>query len=345
MTNAYTAFRRIQVSNEEGTPGTAEAATEIVSGTTYSAAFSDLEIHKPEQDRNILSMNLSDDFVVGKLAEMTLEGNLNTRIACWLFCNAVRGNISPTQPDAINQPNAYLWTIQPGLTTSNTPDITNGIDTFTFEVGDNVQAHEIEYCFATSISVSGSPNEPVTYTWEITGRQMTNTTFTAALSVVAVQYFASNQVNFYIDTSYATIGTTEVKDLLREFTFTLDTGFTPRFTSSSSLLYQGVNETKKMVTLDATYLRGTNSEAERVKYNARTTTYLRIAIMGQTELDSGESNPPYIYIDGAFRYFEWNEPDDDEGMQYVSVTAESVYDPTGAKEYEIAVYTDLAAFP
>jgi len=177
------------------------------------------------------------------------------------------------------------------------------------------------------------------------GRQVAETTLTPALTVVATQYFISNLTKFYIDANYGAIGGTQKTDLLLKLTWTLETMFTPRYATDGALYFSAVNEDRKNVELELTYLRSTASELEKDKYDARSTTYLRIELLGATELDSGQSNPPYIYLDGAFRYTEWPETDDSDGMQTVKVTAQSVYDSVGAKEYGVAVFTNLAAYP
>jgi len=335
----------MQISNAEGTPGTAEAATEIVTGATYTAAYGDKVIHKPEEDRNDLSMNLANDFIVGEQAQVSIEGRLNSRIFAYLFSNSINGNLTPYQQDAGNDPLQYSWDFVPQSQTANTPDIAAGIDTFTIELGDNVQGYEIEYCVAETITLTGTGNEPVEYTWEMFGRQVAKTTFTPALSVVEPQFFVSNLVKFYIGSTYANIFDTQKTDTLLSWTLTLATGFSPRYPADGILQFGGVNEAKKMISLELEYLRGTNSEAEKDKYDARATTYLGLELLGATEIDSGRSNPPRIRIQMAARYFEWPEADDNEGAQTVTVTAETVKDATASKQFQIDTRTEFAAFP
>jgi hypothetical protein len=62
-------------------------------------------------------------------------------------------------------------------------------------------------------------------------------------------------------------------------------------------------------------------------------------------MDSGKSNEPYIYLDGAYRYTKWPELGDEDGTTTETVTAESVYDATGSKEFSVKLLTDLAVFP
>lgn len=338
------AFRVIQISNEEGTVGTAEAATDVLLGT-ISPLYADKVIHTPEQERGLLALDMADDFVVSKEVELTFEGEMNMRHIIWMLSNSVRGNVTATQPDATNEPNAYLWAFTPTLTAANTPDIANGIDTFTIEWGDNIQHYETPFVFTRSLQISGAPNEPVQVSWEITGNVVTETTLTPALSVVATQYFPFDLAQFYIDTSYAGIGGTEKTGMLKAFTWTFETMFTPRWTASNSLLYTALNEDRKTVELELTYLRNATSETEKDLYDTRGTTYLRIALNGATELDSGQTNPPYVYLDTACRYTDWPESSDEDGAVVETVTARGVYDATGTKIFDVSALTTLAAFP
>jgi hypothetical protein len=345
MTFALKAFRDIQISNPEDTVGSAEAATAIMLGT-ITPTYSGLEIHYPEQERALLARNMADDFIVSKMVELTFEAEMNMNDIIWMFSNAIRGNITPTQPDATNQPNAYLWAFAPNNAAANTPDIANGIDTFTLEWGDNVQHYETSFLFTRVLTISGAPNEPVQVSWEITGAQVTESAKTAALSVVATQYFPFNLTKFYVDTSYAGIGGTQKTNMLRAFEWTLETQFTPRFAADGGYIYTGLNEDRKKVDLELTYYRdSTNTAAARDLFDARSTTYLRIECLDATELDSGQSNPPYVRLDGAFRYTDWPEASDEEGSVVETVPLESVYDTTGTQQFETSVLTSLSAYP
>jgi hypothetical protein len=258
---------------------------------------------------------------------------------------ALCGNVTPTQPDPTNEPNAYLWTYTPSLTAPNTPDQASGIDTFTIEYGDNLQAYELPYCFITRLEISGAQNEVCKFSAEISGTQRTDTTFTAALTAQSVQRFPFNVAKFYIDTTWAGLGGTQKQGVLRAFTWSLETMFKGFVTADGQLYFYSVAEDKKKVELSLTYVRGTTGDAERSKYEARTTSFLRLDLYGQTELDSGQSNPPYLRLDQAIRYFDWPEVGDDEGLSTVQVTGESVYDSTGGKQFEAALFTDLSAWP
>lgn len=338
------AFRRIQVSNVEGTPGVAEAAIEILYGTL---TFDDgLTIHFPEEDRNSLAKRQGDDVVVGKEAHLTWQGDLNFRHIAWALAMAICGNITPTQPDSVEQPNAYLWTFTPAATAPNTPDQANGIDTFTFEFGDDSAAYEAEYCFATRLEISGAPNEPVKFVCEITGRQVTTgVSFTAALTAQTVQRAPFNVSKFYIDPSGDTIGTTQKTDLVKAVTWELETMFVASYGPDGALYFSGVEEDKKAPVLTLTLKRGTAALVEEAAYRSRATRLMRWEILGTTELDSEEGNVPYLQLDQAVRYTEWPEWSDEDGRTTHEVTAEAVWDADYGKLFEAALYTDLADYP
>ena len=87
MAKALRAFRQIQISNPEDTPGTAEAAIEKWCGV-MSIALGDKVLHFPDQDKNSLSRNQANDFIVGKEAPGSIEGELNHRQIIWMRCDS-----------------------------------------------------------------------------------------------------------------------------------------------------------------------------------------------------------------------------------------------------------------
>ena len=346
MTTALIGLKKqIQIGNES-TPGTAVAATEVLLGIMEAQLTSQV-FHYPEDDRNLNAIHKGNEFQVSENAELVMTGSLNHRHAAFLFGASIAGNITPSQPDATNEPNGYLWEYQRDMTGDNTPAVAAGIDTYTLEYGDNIDDYEAEFCFIKTLVLAGEAEGPVTYESTFQAALITKgITPTAALTLdTGLQYFPFNRAAFYIDTSYAAIGGSAVADLLKSWTWTLETMFTARFTSGTTLKYTGVNQAANSVSLELEYKRGNLSEIEKLLYEANSPTYLRIQLLGGTELDSAQSNPPYVNLDGAFHYMDWPAPEDADGARTETVTAESVYDATGTKDYEVAVFTDLASWP
>jgi hypothetical protein len=72
---------------------------------------------------------------------------------------------------------------------------------------------------------------------------------------------------------------------------------------------------------------------------------MRIQLNGQTALDSGQSNPPYLNLDQAVRYANWPTWGEDQGLSTFQVDAYSVYNSDYAKLFEVALLNSLSALP
>ncbi len=345
MSYAPTGLRRAQISNAEGTHGTAEAATEILYYENMSYVTTSKVYHQFQQDRNSMAKNIETPVQVSEQLELAMDGPVYDRGAVIQALNCIRGNVTPTQPDDSGEPNHYLWEFQPTLTTPNTPDETNGIETYTLEWGDNVQGYESPYIFTKEWTISGSPNELCTFDWTMGGRQVSNSSFTGALSDVSCAYFPFNLAKFYVETdAYANIGSTQVTGILKGFTWTFETMFTERYTADGNLYFTALNEAPKTVNLELTLVRDdTNSEALKALWNSQATAYIRIELLSDTEMDSGQSNPEYIYLDGAFKFTEWDELDDDDDMSVENVTAEAFEDATEGNFMTVSIGTTMSA--
>jgi hypothetical protein len=337
-------LRKVQISNPENTPGTAEAATEILYFENWDVHETSVEFYMPMADRNSLFKNIEQPFAVKYLAEMEGDGSLYDRLANFLFSASIRGNITPAAVGGL-ETLAYTWTYAPGGTTQNTPDIANGIDTFTIEDGDNLQGYEQEFCYVTELEISGAINEDVKFKVSMNGRQVTNTTVTAALTDPAAKYFAVNQAKLFIDTSWAGLGGTQKVGVLTAFNWKFVTGFSPRYTADGNLYYTALNEDAKEVELELTFWRdGAILPAELVKFKAQTLEFIRIALFSQGEIDSGQANPAYIYLDGAYRISEWNALEDEDGSSTITLVYKSFKDPTSGSMMQTIVKTAMASF-
>jgi hypothetical protein len=342
-------FRRIQISNVEGTPFTAEAATEILFGeiTIHS---SDAIYHTPDQDRGTLAKIVELPFMTAKDVELEFTGSLYDRLMIFICSNSIRGNVTPSNGGG-SVPLQETWVFEPGLTTLNTPDIANGIDTFTVEFGDNVQEGEMAGMVTTKWEIEGEVGAEedaiVTVTWNFFGKEIVESTFTAALTDPIGRYFPSNIAKFYMDAAYADIGDTQKTGVLKAFKYTFETMFTKRWAADGTYYFSGINEGKKAPELELTYWReSTFYAAELAKFRAtpKTIFFPRLELISNVEIDSGQANYPKIQLDGAFIYTEWPELDEEGGTSFVTVKAMGVQDPTSSKMMTVTVVTAMDAF-
>lgn len=337
------ALRGAQFSNVEGTVGTAEAATEVMLFENLTFKSDPYTMYMPKQDRASLAANIETPFPVSQFIELEADGSLYDRLANFMFSNSIRGNITPAAVGG-GETLAYTWTYEPALGTPNTPDETNGIDTFTAEWFDNLGEFETSYIFTQTLELSGAPNEDVKFNWSMGGRGATASTKTAALTAPSAKYYAQNQTKWFVDANYAGIGGTQITDTLKAWKWTFETMFTPRFTADGQLYFTALNEDAKKLEIELTLVRNSNTTAELAKRLANTTSYQRIALFSQGEIDAGQNNPSRIYLDYALKYTEWPEYDDEDGTSVITVTGESFYDSTAGKQFGVTVKTAMAAF-
>lgn len=341
-------FRKIQI-GKESTPGTLVAATEILFGevTIHS---SDAVYHTPDQDRGTLAKIVELPFQTAKDVELEFTGSLYDRLMIIIASNSIRGNVTAVSPGAPT-PLQYDWTFEPALGALNTPDMTDGIEALTWEFGDNTQENEMGYGVTVKFEIEGEVGAEedaiVTVTWNFFGKEVVDSTFTGALTDPIARYFPSNVAKFYMDTSYAGLGGTQKTGVLKAWKYTFETGFSKRWAADGTYYFSGINEEKKAPELELTYWReSTFYAAELAKFRASPKTILfpRIAMYSNVEMDSGQANLPYIFLDGAFIYTEWPELDEEDGTSFVTVKAMGVKDPTSGKMMTVKVGSKMSTF-
>lgn len=347
---SHRALNKFQISNVENTVGTAEAATAIILYETLSQLVHDKVFYMPVQDRGNLAKNIEQPLQVSQLAEFELQGDLYDQLMVYIASNSIRGNVTPSQPDSLNEPLHYRWVFEPALTAPNTPDVTDGIDTFTGQFGNNVQAYRGAFMFTVSFEIEGNFNESVKITWNFQTKNVEENAFTGALSAPTThQFFATNKAKWYVDPNYAAIGTTQKSGVLKAFKFTFETMFTARYTADGNYFFAALNEDRKAPVMELTLMRDTADtgmfDVELTKFLAQSTSYQRIELLAATEMDSGQANPPYIWLDGAWKAREWPETDQEDGNELTTVTFDAFYDATGGKMFGVSVGTKLSAFP
>lgn len=318
---ASTAYQKIQY-GLENVPGSALAATVVAQGgrlTTFPLGDHIYETFEDETT-GLLVPHVTAPVKVKTEANFVWEGALNT----------VDGKIALNM--ALTREASGAWQPVWG-SPGNAPRASNGsyvgISPYTFEYGDDVKAYETAYCFGRRLQIVGRPNELIKFTLDITGRACTETDFTPDLSRGAAYYFPFELTKFYIDTTYASLGTTQKTGVLRGFTWTYTPAFAPMYAADGAAYFSKVLEGKrdKKVALGLILARdNTHSEAIFDAYQAQTIQRLRVKLVSTT----GTS----FTLDGAYRYVDWGLGDE-EGLAVCNVPAETVYDSGGTNSFEV----------
>lgn len=185
------------------------------------------------------------------------------------------------------------WSYLPTwIATGNRPGDVNGINCFTWEMGNNELDGEVEYCFVKRLEIAGTKGELCTISADIVGRQfITAGSFTnlASTGIVARVYFPFELAKFYIDdfnTNWATTFTapTQIYNV-ESFSFVWESGMLPHFPAHGYSYFRDVIEnpaTKKAtLTLEQSQTSATPSfDVELAAALAGTARYVTVELNG-----------------------------------------------------------------
>lgn len=191
---------------------------------------------------------------------------------------SIDGTITPAEQTVSQQD--YLWDALPLWTATNTPS------TISLQVGDDVQAWVMEYLMFDRLKFAwGVPQDgeaaPVSCEAGYFARQLTAQAFTAALSLPANLAMLNGKLcRMWIDSSWASRGTTEITNTLRGGEIELLTGNHPKFFGSANKYFEGYGE-GDIIGMAALTLEGNASAlAAYNDFRAGTAKVLRLEFQG-----------------------------------------------------------------
>lgn len=254
------------------------------------------------------------------------------------FSLGVKGNITPAEQTGSE--GDYLWAFSPSMTA------TNAQDSATIEMGDDVQAYELDYLMVESyriagvVSQDGSPT-PVTMAVNYFARQLSNASFTAAIAIPATKELIAKLCRFYEDTSWANIGNTEKTGLLRAFDIQILTGLHPKMQGGANKYFDIHGEGTFKVIANLVLEGNAAANAIQAKKQAGTKDFLQWSIDGP-QIGAGD-NHSWVLGTSGFWMSVIPMAQKVGGNNLHSAIFESAYDITGAQELALDVTTDVAA--
>jgi ribosomal protein L31 len=209
-----------------------------------------------------------------------------------IFSIGLKGNVTPVEETTSE--GDYKWTFTPDLTGLSNPD------TITLEVGDDTEQYEMEYVMARRIVIAGQlgQNGYVSVDAECFSRQVTVTDFTAGIAVPTIEPMLANLTQFYVDSNWATIGTTQKTNILREFSIEILTGNHPKFYGNGKTF---TTHAEGYLDVMATFTFEGNSEADTLfdAFQSQTPKAIRLLVPG-SQIGSGEPHSLTIDTYGTF---------------------------------------------
>jgi ribosomal protein L31 len=192
---------------------------------------------------------------------------------------------------------------------------------------------------ARRLVISGrlGADEPVKLEMECFGKQVTPTTFTAALALPTVEPIIANNTKIFIDTTWAGLGGTQKTDLLREFSIEIMSGLHPKFHGGAkTMTAHGEGYFDIMGTF--TFEGNANADTLFDAFQAETPYAIRLSNDG-SQIGAGTNHSLSIDMWGSF---EEVIPlgSESEGNNLHTAIFHGYYDTTGSAMFDVDVTTD-----
>lgn len=330
-------LQRIQI-GEESTKGTLVAATRILPGDwTVEEGISFYRSAYPAGFRaNVggAGVKLMQGMTFRQTTELTAEDIL------WPLHLGIKGGISPTDSG-----DEDTWDFDPQLSTGLPT-----LDAATFEWVEsdgstNHIASEAGYGLCRSFGYEWGDTQIAKQTAEYFTRARQTSTPTGSLApYTGREPLVSQMVSVYLDTAWSGLGGTLLSGLVRSGKFECQTGIEPDFLTQGRAdrdFAQHKVSGKVRATLSLVMeLDATAASMIGTYYRSNAVAFIRISAVGSTIT----SNPKKVVTDGAYRFVDNGFSMSSDGeIRLVTMSLESVYDPTGGKSLVWQVVNSLAA--
>ena len=334
MGTGITALNKVQL-GREATAGTAVAATTI--GRWEGCYIVDEEeVYFPAENVGLV-VDTDRACNPSKSASIAIPENVATFEQ---ILHILEMGIKTDTPAQDGAGDGYIYEYPFPTTAQLTPK------SYTIEGGNDEDVYEVEYCHAVDFSISGEVNQPLMFTANIRGRQASDASFTAALSIPTVEEMLFNKCKFYSSDVGDGFGNDQLENTLLGFTLNVQTGFVGRQTAEGELYFSYLKQTKPIVTLDLRMEHNDNAVAEIADARALTARAIRILCEG-TAFDTGGTtyNNKTMIMDIAGKYSAIPAVEDDDGSSIMNFTLQGGYNATLSKLGQITVVTSLASIP
>lgn len=329
---------RLNQRGKEGTRGDAVAATARWLGEMTLRENN--KLYLPEHPYGVLSQHYSPGFQVAKAAELAFASDLTFKQIVDFLIMAIKGGVSGVGGGADK-----TWTFSHDVDDDPVPD------TFTVELANTadpdgtVYGREVEYVFCKRLGISASIDDPMKLSADLVGRQVTDAAVTGSIGVPSAwEPVLSNKLIVYLDSSWATLGTTPLSAKIVDMNLDIVTGLREGKYLSGNLYFDAYLFGPLAVDLTMTLEFDATADAEQEYVRDRTRRFLRLKALGSA---LGGSNLTF-QVDLSCIHAEDSIQElfsDREGNDTVRLHLLGAYDPTGAKDIEITVVNSLAAIP
>lgn len=324
-------LRKIQL-GKETTAGTAVPATTIWRGVGTIEDLSEVKSANenigilPDTDRPYIPMNLA------RLALEETEATFEQLIL--LFAMGIKNVVSGTADGAGS---GKIWTFPVATIAQET------VKTFTFEGGDDQQAEEFAYGFVEEFTISGAPKQALMMSASVLGRQVSPSTFTAALTPPTVEEILFGKGSLAIDLIGGTMGATVKANTLLGFKLNHKTGFQPVWAANGYTYFPYIKQVEPVTTLEVTFEHDATSVAEKVAMLAKISRQLQLQFVGEALTTPAGETVKRLTLPMAGHWEKITKLDEIDGNDVLTGTFKAGYNATAAKYFTPVVVNEVAS--
>ena len=324
------AFRRIQI-GKETTKGTAVAADKVLVGRLQATPTRTL--HMPEdEERNSLAL-LHRRTVTSEESRLVFNGSLNFEQVIHFLAMGIKGGVMSDTPTGATD--ARDWTFVPNLSSANNQD------SYTVEYGDNQQEYYFSHVMAEQLEFTYAMGEVVSFSANLFGNYPTLGNFTSGLSAPICEDAVANKTSFYVDNSWAGLGTTKKAGTLANASIRIPTGLAPVRLADGSLDFSRVVEGKRAAEVELTFLHNAEGERQFQNWADGDLAFVRLETEG-SEIEAGFKKT--FRIDLALRYTDSPQLFDEvSGLNALRLVGRTFEDPVAHKDFSVFVRNDETA--
>ena len=220
---ALTAFRKVQIGQESSVAGVQAKGTAVAAEHTLYGTLTmtqDLGLHTPQDERGSLATHYRDVGVAhGGRARFQGDATYE-QIMHFVVMTLDTDGVTPTTPT-----NGVLtrdYVVKPSLVAANAQD------SYTFEFGDDVVAMEMKYIQCTSFELGMAMGGPLSISADLFGHLPIEAALTdLSASQAVVNEILADGAEFWIDSTWANLGTTPFAAMLVGGTIRFNSGLVP----------------------------------------------------------------------------------------------------------------------
>lgn len=313
----------------ESSPGTSVSANKKLQSTSIETTIkTDISNFRP------MGIKYSTTEILGKeWSEFKISGMGSYQDTSYLLASCL-AYAAPTQ---ISTSGAYTWVYAPSSTAVDT------VKTYTVEQGSSVRAHKLTNALITEIEYDFS-RKGVDVKGSGLGQKITDgITMTSSPTTVAEKPILPTDVDIYLDSTSAGLGTTKLTRAVK-CNVKVSDRFGPVWVlNSANTSFVSTIETEPKAEIKLMVEADSEGMGLLTQMRGTTTQYLRVACTSADNAGNTGTNKYSLQWDSAVKVKDVSDFSDEDGIYAVEWTFDIVHDATWGKAFTVTGVNSISA--